>query len=505
MTATFLVAYLAVYEYVIYFHEQHHLFRFTWQYVCDTAHQYGILWPVTEFVVQFGYYTWLGALVWSLLCVGAYCMMQGIIRRLTGLRDLLQLSAIPSVAMFFLTTEVDRFPVASIKIFTAVFGLWLLSLLLVRVVPVLRKRYAASRKGSPQCKWWVVVASVACFFGIFYAGYQISMKERDVEVSSGKMRHQTHDDRVHQRDVERLMIDTERALNQRDWERVMELTTQQAVTGEPNHLMSYFRCLALYHTGQLTTHLFDFPLKYGAQSFFFPWKAERNRAEFGGYVFEELGAINSANHWEFEALVGWGETARHLTSLAKYAIVSGKTQQARKYIAPLKATLFYRSKAADLEQWLKEGKVPGLAVNIGPNEVMPHCRWDNVENLGGDLSYLLLHDPNNKMAREYSAMFFLAANNLGSFWNTMRKYWSMPEEGYLPPLVEQGLTLVKMHIGDEAFAQYGYRISPETQQLLDEYLTEQGKGNMAYFSPKLRQTFYYYVHHVSPNGQELSF
>lgn len=505
MAATFMAAYLTVYEYVIYFHEQHHLFRFSWQYVCDTAHQSGILWPVTEFVVQFGYYTWLGALVWTLLCVGAYCMAQGAISRLTGLRDLIQVSAIPSVAMFFYTTEVDRFPVISIKIFLGVAAIWLLSLVLTKCVPALHKRYAALKASPAGGKWWVVLFAVACFFGVFYAGYQMSMKERDVELPSGKMKHQTHNDRVHQRDVERLMIDAERALNQRNWPRVLELTTEQAMTGEPNHLMSYFRCLALYHTGQLTSHLFDFPLKYGAQSFFFPWKAERNRAEFGGYVFEELGAINSANHWEFEALVGWGETARHLSSLAKYAIASGKTQQARKYIAPLKATLFYRSKAAELEEWLKNGKVPDLKISIGPEEVMPHCRWDNVENLGGDLSYILLHDPQNQMAREYSAMFFLAANNLGAFWNTVRKYWPMPDHGYLPPLIEQGLSLVKMHIGDEAFAQTGYRISPDTEAALADYLAEHGKGNMAHFPPKMRQTFWYYVHHTSPNGPELTF
>ncbi len=505
LAVIFMVAYLTTYEYVVYFHEQHHLFRFSWAYISETIHQHGLWYLLTEFVVQFGYFTWLGSLVWTALEVATFAMASGAIRRLTGFRDLAQLGAIPAVWMFFQTVSIDDFPIPAIKIFVWTLLVWLISIAGSRFVPIFRKRYQASREAALKpMKWWVAAVGLCLACAYFGIGYHLSTAPTTITLRQGTKRELSREDRIRQRGSERMMIEAERALKEKDWDKVEEISRTYVMRGDRNHLMSYFRAIALYHQGKLLTNLLDFPQTFGVNSLFFPWEADKHRAEFGGYIFEELGAVNSANHWEFEALVGWGETSSHLTNLARYAIAQGKNEQARKFIAPLKKSLFYRSTARDLERQLAEGKVEGLRNSLADTPQTP-ARWDNVLNLGGDLRYILLSDPQNEMAKEYIAAFFLLANNLGAFYRNLKEFWPMPAEGYLPPMVEQGLTLVKMHIGDEQLAADGYRISPETEARFREFLTELNKGQNARFSPEMRRTYWYYVQRVSPYGKDLSF
>ena len=83
-----------------------------------------------------------------------------------------------------------------------------------------------------------------------------------------------------------------------------------------NQLIFYFRNMALYHTGQLLDHLLDYPLNMGVKALYFPWNSDSRESEYGHFLYEDLGYINEAQRWEFEAMVVWGETAPHLLNLA---------------------------------------------------------------------------------------------------------------------------------------------------------------------------------------------
>lgn len=502
----FMTAYMLVYEYVIYFHEQHHLFRFDAAYAQWTIHTYGLWYYLTEFVIQFGYHTWLGALVWSLMATGIYLWLQGAIRRLLGLRDLLQVSAIPAIWMFFCTTDVDTLPRRALMIFFASFALWLLAVAASKLPGVFRRRYEASLASSPKCKPWVAIGSIALVVVYGIVGYNLTLRERTITLQSGKEMVQDRQERLAQRNIERMMIEAERGVKEQDWDKVYKVCTEQAATGRRNHLMSYFRSMALYHKGMLLDHLLDYPQTFGVNSLYFPWKADRNRAEYGGYLYEQLGAVNSANHWAFEALVGWGETAWHLTNLARYAIAMGKDAQARKWIAPLKHTLFYRSQAADLERMLAQGHVDDGLTNSLANANSTPARWDNVINLGADARYILEHDPDNRMAREYLVAQMLLANNLGAFYRCLKEFWPAQQPGQrLPAMVEQALCLVRMQIGEAQLRADGFTISPETDQAFHQYMEQMQQGANARYSPDLRRTYWFYVNNISPYGHEIYF
>lgn len=495
------IALASYYEYVVYFHEQHHLFRFTADYCRATAHQHGIWYLMAEFVAQFGYWTWLGAMAWALFPTAIYLMCHNAIHRLTGLRDMLQIGAIPAVWAFFGITEVDILPELPVKLFAASLALWLLSILLSRFIPAMRRRYLAA---PVQCKPWLFIGS--CLLPIVFCatGYYLSIAPRDLTLPSGKTMHQDRRARIEQQTLERDMIRAERALKQQDWDTLLRLSDAQVSTGKKNHLMTYFRSMALYHKGLLMTDLFNYPMKYGTEALFFPWTADRNRAEFGGYVYEQLGAVNTANHWAFEAMVGWGETAWHLTAVARYSIANGKPQQAEKFIRPLRHTLFYRSQAKRLTAQMEKGEVEGLRNSLKETPQTP-ARFDNVINLGADLRYIMLSDPDNDMARQYLMVHFMLANNLGVFYRNLKEFWPMPDEGYMPKSIDEALCLVKLNYGAEQLAADGYRISPETEKAFGEFCQTQQQGDRAFFTGAQRRTLWYYLTHISPYGNKIVF
>lgn len=507
MLATFVLMYMLRYEHIIIYHEQHHLFRFCSEWIAETAHQYGFWHPWTQFIVQFGYWPWLGALIWSLMFVGVYLMTQSIIKRLTGLQDLIQLSAILPVWMFYQTIDVDSFPVNVVKAFAIVSAAWLAVVCFARFIPVKYRTWTRKREkkidikfkpkyadAKPQKRheWvWLIVGAI-CFGGIVMFNNNRYYGPRTIEVNN-KPKQLTREDVIKWRENERIMIAADQALRRRDWDKVLELSNQILRKGN-NHLMAYFRSLALYHRGELTTRLFDLPQSFGEEALFFPWYADRNRAEYGGKVYEDMGALNSAIHWEFEALVGWGETATHLINLSKYYIETGKPKQAKKFIAPLEDTLFYDDVADYLEDCLEAGDVPDLrdaTADVPENYV----HFDNVNSIGTDAFFILCNDPSNKMALEYAVMSMLLGNNVGGFYYYLKRYY--PDKQNLPRYFWEALCLMRMQLGTDGLAADGYVIPDEVDRDFRAFSAEQKKGQGANFSPAQKQTYWYYASKIS--------
>lgn len=485
------VAYITLYRHVIIFHEEHHLFRFSLDYIRETAHQKGLAAPAVAFLAQFGYYPWLAALIWSAMLTGVYCMTRSILRRQAGFDDTLQLSAILPIWTFFTTVNID----GSLKTLLIVFLATLGAYIVARLLPA---RKTVRRIPRPFLSY----ASPVIIAAIFGAFYYYSFRPVTITMPDGHERSFTREEVKTQKLNEKLMVKASQAVRRGDWDEVIDLVNRQAETGVKNHLMSYFRGMALFHRGELLDHVFDLPQAHGPNSLFFPWKADKNRAEYGGFVYEQLGALNSAMHWEFEALVGWGETASHLTNLARYYIETGKPLQAQKFINPLKQTLFYRGEARRLEDAMKNGHVPGLRNALAGVEQNPP-RFDNVLNIGADCKYILLHDPSNEMARQYMMLTFMLANNLGVFYNNLCQFYAPGTE--LPRVYQEALCLVRLNYGSDRLAADGFKISPEVDAAYRAFMAEKQKGQFANFSPEQRSSYWYYLSFISPSGNKLNF
>lgn len=496
MAIAFFVTYMAAYRHVLIFHEQHHLFRFSLDYIRELAHQKGPWEPAVEFLAQFGYYPWMAALIWSALLVCVYLMTQSAIRRLTGLRDYLQLSAVLPCWMFFRTVNIDGSLTPVVKALAIVLAVWLVT----RFFRVKAREFSALGADRP----WKLIVGPLIFGAVFFAFYHYSMRPMTVTLPDGRERTFSRKEVKLQRANEKLMLQAVQAMRRSDWDEVIDLTNRQAQTGTKNHLMSYFRAMALYHRGALLDHIFDLPQHHGPRSLFFPWKADKNQAEYGGYLYEQLGALNSAIHWEFEALVGWGETAHHLINLSRYLIETGRGEQAVKFIAPLKQTLFYRSTARQLEQWLADGDVPGLRDALKGVSQTP-MRADNVLNLAGDCRYILNNDPGNEMAKQYLMMTLLMANNLGAFYRNLPDLYPPDSGKPLPRVFQEALCLVRLNYGSDRLAADGYHIDPATDAAYRAFIAEKNKGKFSNYSAEQKRTYWYYLLNYSPEGNQINF
>ncbi len=102
------ICYQGVLSHVLYYNEQHHLFLFSKSYFQQCIRSEGWLEYVTDFMIQFFYYPALGSALLALLLASVYLLASGIIKIITGRYDLLQLSVIPSLSLFFYTMEVGH-------------------------------------------------------------------------------------------------------------------------------------------------------------------------------------------------------------------------------------------------------------------------------------------------------------------------------------------------------------------------------------------------------------
>lgn len=102
------ICYQGALSHILYYHEQHHLFLFSKSYFVQCVQTEGWLNYITNFIIQFFYYPMLGSAILALLLALVYLLINSIIKIVTGKNDVLQLSIIPSLALFFYTMEADH-------------------------------------------------------------------------------------------------------------------------------------------------------------------------------------------------------------------------------------------------------------------------------------------------------------------------------------------------------------------------------------------------------------
>ncbi|MDE7388224.1 MAG: hypothetical protein K2M97_03105, partial [Muribaculaceae bacterium] len=232
---------------LLYFFEQHYLFRWTTDYWATMAHLRGWTYPIESFIVQFSYYPALGAAVWALLLTLEYLMLQSIIYRLSGYRDLLQVTALVPMWLFSTTLSVDAPPTAPVQWLVWTFVVWVVAMAVGRFLPWTRRSKTVdhgpvesesddgvgkkeSKKSRGSMWLWASPALALLFMGMSYSLWCKEPLTNDIA------------------EAERTMLLTERAVRERRWDDALQLTNNWAATGRKNHMMSYFRSLALYHT-----------------------------------------------------------------------------------------------------------------------------------------------------------------------------------------------------------------------------------------------------------------
>ncbi len=451
-------------SHVLYYNEQHQLFLFT----ADYFKSHTLTEWLTAFVVQFFYYPVLGSAIMSILITGVYLMTWRILSALTLREDVLRLSLIPALALWVWTASLSNSLAVVVWAFIA-FGI----LAVAMCIWVKGKKI----KPSSLKGWKFAVVNIASVVVITLLSDYSFMRTFSMS--------------------EFRMLKAQQAIDHHDWDAALHHTERYLSNNhQANPLIFYFHNLALYNKGQLLNHLFDYQPMVGVNALYFPWKSRTRETEFGHYVLEQLGCINDAQHWEFESMVVWGETAPRLRNLARYNIINGRKTIARKYIAKLRQSLFYRNEADDIEACVEKGKVPGL--HAFSTKEPQKANFINVENIGPNLQYVLEQDPGNKMAYDYLMCDLLLSNNLPRFVDNLQMCKRFHPEG-MPRIFNEALLVYQLGGNDTK----GIEPSDETRRNFQQYAQLAQMGNMAALQAEFGNTYWFYLNYVSPYGNKL--
>lgn len=243
------ICYQGALSHILYYHEQHHLFLFSKSYFVQCVQTEGWLNYITNFIIQFFYYPMLGSAILALLLALVYLLINSIIKIVTGKNDVLQLSIIPSLALFFYTMEADH----SLSILPGSLLCLLLLYLFLFFIQWYWKLFPLL--GLPDISNKKIRVLLTSLFLLGYAGYGFYYFFTNYNKS------------------ERIMLKAEQLVKAKDWNGALEYTKKYLDTGRYNQLISYFHHLALYHTGKLSYHY---------------WIIRRSR-ELKGYIF--LGTV----------------------------------------------------------------------------------------------------------------------------------------------------------------------------------------------------------------------
>lgn len=475
--ACYFLAYHSQLAHIIAYHEQHHLFLYSKAYFLQQMQEGGLVAYVTDFIIQFFYFPLLGSALLALLVASVYLLANYILRKLLGGEELLFLSVLPSLGAFYFTMSADH----SLTAITLSVGLLAI---------------AAIAIGLVSTRWPVTLLSRLQMQGLGKRLRQsLPIIALTVYAIGGYAYYALHYNRS-----EGLMLKTEMYAKQRNWQEVLTYTELYMSRGKSNRLIAYFHALALYHTGQLPEHLFDYPQLLGVKGLYFPWQSDSRESEYGHFVYEDLGYINEAQRWETEAMVVWGETAPHLINLARYAIANHRPLVAEHFIKKLEQTLFYRKTARELREAARQGRVPGLRNALAKAPSRP-ARFANVANIGPELEYICQYDSTNQMAFEYLMADLLLSNHVKRFAQNLKL---MERFGYshMPRPYEEALYVYQLGASEEEFARVGYTVSQSTKERFERYYALMQRGDMQTLRDEFGNTYWFYLNFISPYGNK---
>ncbi len=279
-----------------------------------------------------------------------------------------------------------------------------------------------------------------------------------------------------------------------EWNKVLKLSQKyQGI----NQLVLYYTNLALYKTGQMGDHIFDYPQR-GTKGLQLEWARDEISPFFGGEIFYHLNYINEANRWAFESMVAKGLNPRSLKRLVLTNLINGQYNVAVKYLDLLDETLYYKD-------WSK--KYRGYVEN--PTEIdhdteLVQKRHFLVKNdfisLNLGLNELLKEHPDNRMAFEYMMATFLLNKDIKNF---AANIYRLKELGYkeIPVNYEEALLFCMAYFKKDLVPE-GFQIRNSTVQRKNEYIAQisqcGGDRNLAAHKvyPQFGNTAWFYLHFV---------
>jgi hypothetical protein len=227
--------------------------------------------------------------------------------------------------------------------------------------------------------------------------------------------------------------------------------------------------LALAMKRQLAERMFDF-YQSGEDALLMPMIRDLTSDLPTAEAFYRLGMVNSAQRYMFdvqESILNYRKSGRCEKRLAECAIINGKYAIAKKHLALLKKSLFYRAWAEDAETYLyKESRINA------------HPEWGRLRRLRFKedflfsypemdkmLGRLFVNNPDNKMALDYFMGQLMLKGDVQGFMQYMG--WVQQYGGYrqMPKGYQDAVMCIQRH-GDLPGSKYGDYVKRKIQESL---------------------------------------
>jgi len=259
-----------------------------------------------------------------------------------------------------------------------------------------------------------------------------------------------------------LLLGIDNHVQKENWNQALKLSSKLQ---EINPIAVYLTNIALYKTNRLGNEMFHYE-QIGIAGLFLEWGSEFSPF-FGNEVFYQLGYINEAFRWSFEAMVSKGKTPRVLKKLILTSIINYDYKIAQKYLNILKKTLFYRKWAIHYLNLISDpAKIEADNEIREKRHFLIHSDFfATVTNHESVLINLLNNHSDNRMAFEYLMSYFLLRKDLISFVKNIYrlKEFNIKE---IPVHYEEALLIAdaKNNIPE------GYSIRESTKQVFYDYV-----------------------------------
>ncbi len=300
----------------------------------------------------------------------------------------------------------------------------------------------------------------------------------------------------------RLFLEIDHNVQQDNWSKVLDLSTKSKSS---NHLTLYYTNLALYKTGHLEDRIFSYP-QIGVPGLWLNREGDELSLFLGGELFYELGNINEATRWAFDAMTATGQTPpRLLKQLVLTALINGDSGVAGKYLNVLDQSLFYRDWA---KRYRKYTSNPDLLLTDQEIAAKRHFMIHDdfvAQSKESDiyLRQLLENHPDNRMAFEYYMVSLLLDKNLNEFAANIIR---IKDFGYkeIPLHFEEALLIYMGYAKRNAVPQ-GYGIRKTTIQNFQNYakafsqIPKSGDQRSAIetISKSYGNTYWFYLHFIN--------
>ncbi|MFC2138720.1 DUF6057 family protein, partial [Bacteroidota bacterium] len=286
------------------------------------------------------------------------------------------------------------------------------------------------------------------------------------------------------------------------WDKVIEIAAKLA----PDDRRVLFQAnRALYHQGKLNDDAFSIIQYWGKDGLLLTRHYNRKVLMLISDLSFDMGHIKESLHWAYEAQTIFDKSPEILKRIIINNIIIGEYKAADKFLKILSCSIIHKKWAEKYSKYLgDEELIKSNSVLNAKRELLPkkdfYAYTQKPEN---DLQNLFLAEPPNKMAFEYYILNALLKHDLAGIV-VYFKYLEKLNYERIPRHIEEGLLLFKTLNKDYKLDLGEFQISEKSKKAFIDYtkIMTKHKQNMKAAQYELyrkyRNTFWYYIHYVSP-------